>query len=122
MPEVKQMFNGHTSQELNDIVVTSTDVLNKIMKLKNGKSPGNDNIIPEFLKEVALEISVPLCVIYNSSLRDGQVPLEWKRANVTLLFKKGSKGNPENYRPISQTSYIGKVLESILQDKMLKSG
>ena len=62
MPEVKQVFNGNTSHELNDIVVTSTDVLNKIMKLQKGKSPGNDNIIPEFLKEVALEISVPLCI------------------------------------------------------------
>ena len=57
-------------------------------------------------------------MIYNSSLRDGQVPLEWKRANVTSLFEKGSKRNPGNYRPISLTSYIGKVLESILKDKM----
>ena len=52
MPEVKQVFSGNTSQQLNDIVVTSTDVLNKIMKLKCSKSPGNHNIIPEFLKEV----------------------------------------------------------------------
>jgi len=44
--------------------------------------------------------------------------MEWKRANVTPLFKKGSKGNPGNYRPISLTSYIGKVMESILKDKM----
>ena len=56
--------------------------------MKNGKAPGNDNIIPEFLKEVADEVCLPLAMIYNLSLRDGQVPLEWKRANITPLFEK----------------------------------
>jgi len=86
-PEVRKVFNGNTRQELNNIAVTSLDVFNKISTLKNGKAPGNDNIIPEFLKEVVDEVCLPLAVIYNLSLRDGQVPLEWKRANVTPLFK-----------------------------------
>ena len=86
-PEVRKVFNGNTSQELNDIAIASLDVFIKISTLTNGKAPGNDNIIPEFLKEVVDEVCLPLAVIYNLSLRDGQVPLEWKRANVTPLFK-----------------------------------
>ena len=58
-------------------------------------------------------------VIYNKSIAEGVVPQEWKRANVTPLFKKGSQSEPGNYRPVSLTSYLGKILEAILKDSLL---
>ena len=45
---------------------------------------------------------------------------EWKLANVTPLFKKGDKSNPGDYRPISLTSVVCKLMESILRDKIVK--
>ena len=45
---------------------------------------------------------------------------EWKLANVTTLFKKGDKSNPGNYRPISLTSVVCKLMESILRDKIVE--
>ena len=45
---------------------------------------------------------------------------EWKLANVTPLFKKGDKSNPGNYRPISLTSVVCKLMESILRDKIVE--
>jgi hypothetical protein len=57
-----------------------------------------------------------LTTIYNKSLQTGVVPLSWKEANVTPIFKKGAKTAPENYRPVSLTS----VLESLIKDEMLK--
>ena len=48
-----------------------------------------------------------------------QVPTDWKHANVTPIFKKGDKSDPGNYRPISLTSQICKVLESILRDNIV---
>jgi len=44
------------------------------------------------------------------------VPEDWRVANVVPIFKKEKKNDPANYRPISLTSQIGKVLESIIAD------
>ena len=55
----------------------------------------------------------------NTSLNTGVVPDEWKAANVTPIHKKGSKSLVDNYRPISLTSLICKLQESILRDAVV---
>ena len=47
------------------------------------------------------------------------IPLEWKEANIIPLFKKGSRNKSVNYRPVSLTSVICKVLETIIRDHMM---
>jgi hypothetical protein len=64
-------------------------------------------------------IAPALTTIFNKSLQTGTVPADWKEANVTPIFKKGSKTAPENYRPVSLTSVSCKVLESLIKDEML---
>ena len=56
----------------------------------------------------------------NLSLEDGMVPLEWKEAHITPLFKKGSRNKSENYRPVSLTSVIWKLLETLIRDHMVE--
>lgn len=51
-------------------------------------------------------LAVPLAKIFNTSLQLGCVPVDWKSANITQLFKNGSKHQPSNYRSISQTSLV----------------
>ena len=53
-------------------------------------------------------------------LEEGIVPLEWKEANITPLFKKGSRKKPENYRPVSLTSVVYKLLETLIRDHMVE--
>ena len=77
--------------------------------MKDNKSPGVDGIPPKLLKEM----STPL-------LEKGIVPSEWKKANITLLFKKGSRNKPENYRPVSLTSVLCKLLETLIRDHMVE--
>ena len=48
------------------------------------------------------------------------MPDEWKLANVTPIFKKDSKSLPSNYRPISLTSVVCKMLETLIRDKLVK--
>ena len=55
----------------------------------------------------------------NISLQEGIVPLEWKEANIIPLFKKGSRNKSVNYRPVSLTSVICKLLETIIRDHMM---
>ena len=54
--------------------------------------------------------------MFQRSLAEGAVPLDWKKANVTPIFKKGSKHVPGNYRPVSLTSVACKVMESVMRD------
>ena len=51
---------------------------------------------------------------------EGSVPPDWKLANVTPIFKKGSKGDPSNYLPFSLTSVCCKVMESIIRDNIVE--
>ncbi len=48
------------------------------------------------------------------------MPKDWRQANVTPIFKKGSKADPGNYRPVSLTSVCCKLLESIIKDRLVE--
>ncbi|XP_073532280.1 general transcription factor IIH subunit 3 isoform X1 [Phyllobates terribilis] len=63
------------------------------------KSPGPDELHPRVLKEIIEEILEPLSIIFENSWRTGEVPEDWRRANVVPIFKKGKKVDPGNYRP-----------------------
>ena len=62
----------------------------------------------------------PLAIIYNKLMEEGDVPNIWRMANVCPIFKKGSKGDPANYRPVSLTCVVGKVMESLIRDKIVE--
>ena len=68
--------------------------------------------------EVSEQVSEMLMDIFNSSLESGQVPEDWRVVNVTPLFKKGSREELGNYRPLSLTSVVGKVMETLIKDWM----
>ena len=53
------------------------------------------------------------------SLQEGIVHLEWKEANIVPLFKKGPRNKSVNDRPVSLTSVICKLLETIIRDHMM---
>ena len=54
--------------------------------------------------------------MYDTSYKLNQLPAEWKYAHITAIFKKGSKSDPSNYRPISLTIVICKLMESLVRD------
>ena len=68
---------------------------------------------PRVLMEVAEPVSEMLTDIFKSSIESGQVPEDWRVANVTPLFKKGSREELRNYRLVSLTSVGGKVVGDI---------
>ncbi|GAB0180769.1 mitochondrial enolase superfamily member 1 [Grus japonensis] len=85
-----------------------------LQKLDPYKSMGPDNIHPRVLRELTDVVAKPLSIIFKKSWRSGNAPEEWKKVNVTSLYKKSLKEDPGNYRPISLTSIPGKVMERIL--------
>ena len=117
VPETK--FNGSEEEKLGKFIVTPEVVASKINNMKENKSPGVDGLSPKILKETVEQISKPLAHVFNMSLQEGIVPLEWKEANIIPLFKKGSRNKSVNYRPVSLTSVICKLLETIIRDHMI---
>ncbi|CAM5095684.1 unnamed protein product, partial [Natator depressus] len=89
-------------------------------KLDVHKSMGPDELHPRVLKELAAVIAEPLAIIFENSWRMGEVPDDWKKANVVPIFKKGKKEDPGNYRPVSLTSVPGKIMEQVLKESILK--
>ena len=58
----------------------------------------------------------PLSIIYQRSWESGEVPADWKLANIIPIYKKGVREDPGNCRPVSLTSVPGKIMEIMLGD------
>ena len=89
-------------------------IVSLLKNINTKKASGSDGISCWVLKEAAEEIAPFLQFIFNQSLTTGQVPGDWKCANVTSVLKKGSKKEACNYRPVSLTSVPCKILEHII--------
>ena len=105
---------------LSSIHVTEEMVIKKLKKLDPSKSSGPDEIHPRVLKENATELAPALTVLYNNILTSHDIPKDWRTAIITAIFKKGAKSDPGNYRPVSLTCIICKILESIIYDFIME--
>ena len=94
-------------------------VENLLEKIDPSKAPGPDDIPGRVLKTCASQISAMLTFIFQQSLDTGEVPRDWREANVVPLFKKGERTKPSNYRPVSLTSLCCKLLEHIVVSKIM---
>jgi len=107
------------SEVLDIIDVDWDDVQKRLERLNKHKSIGGDGVSSYVLRECAEAFSTPLVLIFRRSLEEGSVPMAWRDANVTPIFKKGSRLDPSNYRPVSLTSVVCKVLESIIRYRIM---
>ena len=93
------------------ILFSAEKVLLYLKKVKPEKSQGNDKIHPFIIQKCANSLANPLSLIFQQSMDHGDLPKAWLEANVTPIFKKGSRSDHANYRPISLTSVICKLME-----------
>ena len=113
-------FNPICNSSLNSFNCSINDVIKTIRGLKNNSAPGLDNYTPYFLKQILAQIANPLTKMFNVSLSEGVVPSDWKTAVVTPIFKKGDPQKASQYRPVSLTSVVCKVLERIIREQFVK--
>jgi len=89
---------------LEDVQFSEDDVTQLLRQLNVCKSPGPDNIHPRVLKKCATELTLPLFLLFKKSLSARRLPAAWKKGHVTPIFKKGSRSDVGNYRPVTLTS------------------
>uniref|UniRef100_A0A452HQ50 RNA-directed DNA polymerase from mobile element jockey n=1 Tax=Gopherus agassizii TaxID=38772 RepID=A0A452HQ50_9SAUR len=87
-------------------------VKNYLDRLDVFKSPEPEEMHPRILQELTEEISEPLVIIFEKSQKTGEIPDDWKRADIVPIYKKGNKDNSGNYRPVSLTSVPGKIMDA----------
>ena len=99
---------------------TSEEISRLILSLKNKRSSGYDGISNTLLKRLYPSIELPLNIIYTESLSNGIFPEAMKKAIIKPLYKKDSKLEPMNYRPISLLLVISKILEKLVYVRLTK--
>jgi len=119
-PFEEMTYNKGIKYPMDDIEITVEEVKEKLDKLKVNKSPGPDMLHPRVLYELREEIVYPLVKIFNLSIKSKEIPSDWRNANITAIYKKGKKSDVGNYRPISLTCIVCKVMEAIIRDKITK--
>ncbi len=107
-------------QPMDDIKISLEEVKEKLKKINVNKSSGPDGIHPRILYELRDELAYPLVMLFNQSIRSEELPRDWLSANITAVYKKGKKSAVNNYRPISLTCILCKIMESIIRDKIMK--
>lgn len=105
---------------LSDVVITPLAVKEKLSKLCVNKAQGPDGIPPRVLKELSIQLANPLSILFNKSIEVGKIPEDWKKADVVAIFKKGTRSDPGNYRPVSLTCVLCKVLETFVRDVIVQ--
>ena len=95
---------------LYNINITVAAVRKKINGLRSESAAGPDGLGLRILKELQYGLAPALAHVYRCSLVESAVPDNWRKANVTPIFKKGSKSDLGNYRPVSLTSVACKMM------------
>ena len=103
---------------LNSVPFSYHSVLSALKKLPSKTSKSPDKYPALFLKSIADEIAIPLCFLFELSMKTGQIPTVWKKAIVIPVYKKGPSSLANNYRPISLTSICCKVMETVVKNSM----
>ncbi len=96
---------------LSAIDISPLDVLDAIKLIDPTKACGPDLVSPRLLREAAQELSTPLAIFFTRLIHSSYYPDAWKFANVVPIYKKSDPSNPQNYRPISLLSCVGKLME-----------
>ena len=106
--------------DLPDIQISPDGVRKLLSNILPHKAAGPDEIHARVLKELHEPLAPILGDLFQRSLDSGEVPEDWRQANVAPAFKKGDKNKASNYRPISLTSITCKLLEHIIASHTMK--
>ena len=101
-----------------EITFTTPGIQKQLEAVIPDKACGPDLVPARILKEAAAELAPVLTSLFQQSYDSGSIPSAWKAANISAIFKKGIRSDPTNYRPVSLTSIVCKVVEHVVCSHM----
>ena len=108
------------AEGLTDINFDEPDIGEAIDEVSDTAAAGPDGVAAYFLKKCKLAICRPLYILYRDSLDAGYLNESTKGSSIVPLHKGDSRGLPANYRPVSLTSHLVKILEKVIRKNMVK--
>ena len=117
LPEFNRRCDVDVSME--NIVFDPNLVFKRLKRLNKNSSPGPDGLSSNLLTNLSPALSYPLALIYEKFFIHHYVPPVWKLAYIRPILKSGDSSLVSNYRPISLTCILSKVMESVIKDQMM---
>ena len=117
--EIKELISSNDESSLN-LPITAEEIYEASKFLKNNKAVGLDQISNEMIKCALPFIHTALKRLFNSILWNSHYPKEWKIGIIVNLFKSGDSYDPNNYRGLTINSCLGKLFNTILNNRLVK--
>ena len=118
--QLAQLQKQPTSHNCVSQPITMKEIEAAIRQLKCKKAPGPDGVTNDMIKHLGPAAKKTLLELFNESWKNGTVPALWKKATIIPIHKKGKdKKDPNSYRPISLLSCLGKVLERVINRRLI---
>lgn len=102
-----------------EIIISEAGIFSLLNRLKISTASDHAGFNNKILKHLSASICPILCALFSQSLSSGCIPHDWRIAKVIPIFKSGERSSPLNYRPISLTSNICKLLEHIIHTQII---
>nr|KAG5710959.1 hypothetical protein BaRGS_013693 [Batillaria attramentaria] len=119
--EKKELLRNENTNPTMMSPLTEMELNAAIAKLKTKKAPGKDGILSDMLKHLGPRATQKLLLILNQSWTTGKCPDSWREAVIVPVLKKQKdKTKKTSYRPISLLSCLGKLMERIVNARLLK--
>ena len=91
--------------------VTPDEVLKSMKRVNVKKAKGYDNVSPYFIKIAAYQLATPVSQIVNMCITESTYPDVYKMNEITPIYKSKDTFNKANYRPVSCSVSISKIIE-----------
>lgn len=112
------LYAGRDNTEL-DRPFQHHDLRAGLAKMRRGTAPGQDKITLKLLANLP-DLAYEVLLEYINAAWKGEHPLppDWKTQLVTFIPKTGKPINTDDLRPTSVTSCVGKLMETMVRDRL----